>query len=125
MQFLWSWCERKEIRSWRSFVAFFLRASMYCSQEICSFTSMGENGPHTSVPNLNGVRSKCHQLLAPQRATREKGKKKSRQRQQQSTKVFPTKEPLLPGSRGNNSSPFPPLPCHTQINSQHKNSVLR
>lgn len=56
---------------------------------------MGENSPHTSVPNLNGVRSKCHQLLAPQRATREKGKKKVMTKAAAINKSFPTKEPLL------------------------------
>lgn len=59
---------------------------VYYSQGIGSFIAKGGKGP-TSLPNLNGARLECHQPLVPQQATREKGKKRSGQRQQQSTQV--------------------------------------
>lgn len=123
---LWSCSESKETKSWKSSAAFF-------SQQQCTVISgsgLSEQGVGkgscTPLPNLNRARSERHQLLAPQQATRENGKKKVMTKAAAINTEFPNKgtsprwappEITLP-----HSSP-PPLP-QNKINLHHKNMVL-
>lgn len=111
MQFLWSWCERKEIRSWRSFVAYFLRASMYCSQEICSFTSMGGKRPPHFSPQPEWGEIKMPSAPCTTKGHQRKGKEKVTTKAAAINKSFSNKgtsPPWVPeGTTAPPSLPFP------------------
>lgn len=91
MQFLWSWCERKEIRSWRSFVAFFLRASIYCSQEILSFTSVGAKQPPHFSPQPEWGEIKMPSAPCTTKGHQRKGKERSHDKGSSNQQKFSNK----------------------------------